>query len=136
MVGRRWKVLVGIEQNIDSKRGKTNGGREEVRKAIMGQDWHLLNESQVKKAKDLLANPLRSCHSHFGQAYSNRDVETNAYGIVGCRYLCKMAIGYQEAEVDDLDKAKTIDLYRRRKCPSSCAEVVTSGWCDELSTKP
>ena len=130
---RRLVALIDLEQrDTNDRQAMTKGRREEIRKAVMSQDWHLLSSRQGRKARSLLANPLRQCQGHLGQAYIDRNSEANAYGIVGCCYLCKMAIGYQEAEVDDLDKAKVISWKSRRKCPHSCAEVAASAWCDQF----
>ena len=125
-------ALTALELDSPDEQGKTNEGREAFRKAILAQDWDLLDARRARNAKVLLDKPLRQCQGHCGQAYSKRSLTVGTYGTVGCCYVCKMAIGFQEAAVDDLDKAKKINLKNRGNCPESCAEVPASGWCDEL----
>ncbi|CAH0031352.1 unnamed protein product [Clonostachys rhizophaga] len=77
-------------------------------------------------ARGMVTNKLRACANHVGQSF--RQVNWNQAATMGCCFICKTAISFEEVENKDFHKeARCISLQMRRDCPHSCAEVATSG---------
>ncbi|CAH0050533.1 unnamed protein product [Clonostachys solani] len=77
----------------------------------------------------LSTTKLRACENHVGQSFTQ--VGWNHTALMGCCMICKTAISFQEVMGKDFqEEARLIHPMKRRHCPHSCAEVVTSGACD------
>jgi hypothetical protein len=98
-----------------------------VREALLKGDENALPES----GKRLLAENLRACNTHQGQAF--KQVEWFQVVPVTCCYICKSSMDWKEVRDPDIAGSVKIQLANRRNCPHSCAEVATSGYCDYIT---
>ena len=67
---RRLEALIDLEQqDTNDRQAMTKGRRGEIRKAVMSRAQQMLSLRHDRNARSLLANPLRQCQGHLGQAY-------------------------------------------------------------------
>ncbi|CAH0003682.1 unnamed protein product [Clonostachys byssicola] len=109
--------------------GKNDGGKaiSNMRTALLKGDENALSDS----GKRLLAEKLRACDTHQGQAF--RQLEWFQVEPAACCYVCKSSMNWKEVSDPDIAHSVKLDLLKRRKCPHSCAEVVASGYCDYIT---
>ncbi|KAH7166492.1 hypothetical protein EDB81DRAFT_878835 [Dactylonectria macrodidyma] len=122
----RLEELMELEKGDAAKETK-----EKWRKSIMLGDLGALPPDLVQQANGLLANPLRACASHLGQAFCHKGWDE--VKEINCCYICKISVRYTEMQKDTLDITKNTRLSRRVAVPHSCAEVPASAHCDPAS---
>lgn len=127
-----WERRLLQVATLEGSTENTEAVRQQIRKDVMLRNWHNLTLDQTTLAQELMENQLRRCSDHYGQAYSL--VDWNTYKAIGCCWLCKMSVGYTEIAADNLEKAKLFNHKDRKKVPHSCAEVASSGWCDDIGS--
>ncbi|KAM0428912.1 hypothetical protein ACHAPT_006712 [Fusarium lateritium] len=109
----------------------TDTEKKELRQQLM--EWRLgmrPNPPPGLAPEDLnrIIPVKRTCGHHMVQAYRPKK---HTYESIDCCYSCKLSIGYREVkEVDIPGTADRFDLEGRSKMPWSCAEVLTSKYCD------
>ncbi|KAF5023401.1 hypothetical protein F66182_4558 [Fusarium sp. NRRL 66182] len=131
-----WKDLYDSLELLESDWDSVDpGSRHEMRRAVL-MHLHNNDEGSSRPNPDLghLSKPLRNCGRHHGLSFA-KDDKTGLWRAVGCCYGCKIGIGYHESSTEEevrrgIDSTiKQLDL-GKRKVPHSCAEVISSKYCD------
>ncbi|RMJ19766.1 hypothetical protein CDV36_000531 [Fusarium kuroshium] len=73
---------------------------------------------------------LRLCGGHVGQSFQLTD---KGSPTLQCCPVCKLSIGYKECTDPKIVPSANIDLVGRAKVSWSCAELISSKYCDNLS---
>ncbi|RSL97328.1 hypothetical protein CDV31_013093 [Fusarium ambrosium] len=74
---------------------------------------------------------LRLCGGHVGQSFQLTD---KGSPTLQCCPVCKLSIGYKECTDPKIVPSANIDLVGCAKVSWSCAELISSKYCDNLST--
>ena len=72
---------------------------------------------------------LRSCGGHVGQSFQLQEDEGSP--TVPCCLACKLSIGYKECTNPEITLSADFNLRGRAKASWSCAEVISSKYCDK-----
>lgn len=121
--------LMHVEKHILTK---TELGLTEFRTQLM--EWRLglrKNPPDGTDGEDYDQHipVLRSCGGHLGQSFQPED--DGRLLPVACCLACKLTIGYEECETHEISQSAKFNLHGRAKAPWSCAEVISSRYCEE-----
>ncbi|UPL01488.1 hypothetical protein LCI18_012422 [Fusarium solani-melongenae] len=131
---KRWTTLFsGLKDVEDGTWAKTNPKLDLIPFRTQVMEWRLresVNPPAGTDEEDYRKIPvLRSCKGHVGQSFQLQDEGSLP---VPCCLACKLSVGYEELTKFEMTQSAVFNLTGRAKTPWSCAELISSKYCDDL----